>query len=313
MNATMKYERTKPPKKKKWRIFGGILALIAGSWLLIYLTPFSATSSLHKFDQNKPLVIAHGGGGHLAPSNTMAAFKHAYELGADVLEFDIHMTADGHLVVIHDPTINRTTNGTGRVSKMTLQQIQSYDAAYSFRDLNGSYSYRGKGVTVPTVDEVFATINDPDMLYNIEIKDSNEPHLYNEISEKLWNLIQDYGLEENVIIASFDQAIIEMVLEASDGKALVSGGRDEITKFVIFHKLFLNGLYRQNVHALQMPTKEGDINLADVKLIRGAQRRGMHVHYWTINDPETMKQLIDLGADGILTDRPDLLIQLLNE
>src|SRR5699024_5791893 len=99
---------------------------------------------------------------------------------------------------------------------------------YSFLDLDGVYSYRGTGVIIPTVDDIFAAINDPDMLYTIEIKDTNDPELYEEISRKLWNLIESHHLEENVIIASFDQAIIDIVLEVTDGEALVSGGRSEI-------------------------------------------------------------------------------------
>lgn len=313
LNTALHSENTVEKKKKRWNMIGLVLGVISIFWLIIYFYPVQENTDLHKFDHDDPLVIAHGGGNHLAPSNTLAAFINAYELGVDVLEFDIHMTADGHLVSIHDPTIDRTTDGTGRVNDMTLEEIQAFDAAYAFLDLDGEYSYRGTGVIVPTVEDVFETINDPGMLYTIEIKDTNDPELYEEISEKLWSLIQDYNLQENVIIASFDQAIIDIVSEISGGEALVSGGRSEITNFVIFHKLFLNGLYQQNVHALQIPTEDSNINLMDRKIIHGANRRGMDVHYWTINDVETMEALIELGADGIMTDRPDLLLELLED
>ncbi|MFA1821037.1 glycerophosphodiester phosphodiesterase [Virgibacillus oceani] len=313
MNTGQTIDQVYQKKKKRWNMLGWSLGIITVAWLLIYFFPVQENTDLHKFDSDRPLVIAHGGGNHLAPSNTLAAFINAYELGVDVLEFDIHMTANGHLVSIHDPTIDRTTDGTGRVNDMTLEEIQEFDAAYSFLDLDEAYSYRGTGVIVPTVEDVFEAINDPEMLYNIEIKDTNDPELYEEMSEKLWNLTQSYDLEENVIIASFDQAIIDIVMEISDGEALVSGGRGEITYFVIFHKLFLNGLYQQNVHALQIPTEDSNINLMDSKIIHGANRRGMDVHYWTINDPKIMEELIELGADGIMTDRPDLLMELLDE
>ncbi|WP_245604780.1 glycerophosphodiester phosphodiesterase [Paucisalibacillus globulus] len=305
---------TKKTKRKKiWRIVGLVIGIIALIWIIIFFFPVSKNTDLHKFDRERPLVIAHGGGNDLAPSNTLAAFTNAHELGVDMLEFDIHMTKDDYLVSIHDPTVDRTTDGQGRVNDMTLEEVQALDAGANFQDVNGEYSYRGKGVYIPTVDEIFSTINDSDMLYTIEIKDSNDPDLYQEMSVLLWKLIQEYGLEENVLIAAFDQSIIDMVLEASDGEALVSGGRDEITKFVVFHKLFLNGLYQQDVHALQIPTEDSNINLMDKKLIRGAHNRGMDVHYWTINDPETMQELIDLGVDGIMTDRPDLLMELIDK
>ncbi|RDW16630.1 glycerophosphodiester phosphodiesterase [Oceanobacillus chungangensis] len=310
MSSALKSEKG---KKSKWRVAGWIVGSIIAIWLIIYLFPVTENKALHKFNRDKPLVIAHGGGNDLAPSNTLAAFTNAYALGVDVIEFDIHMTEDGHLVSIHDPTVDRTTNGTGRVNEMKLAEIQSLDAAANFQNLDGEYSYRGKGVYIPTVNDIFAIINDPDMLYTIEIKDSNDPKLYRDMCQSLWSVIQDYGLEENVIIASFDQEIVDMVTDVSGGKALVSGGRQEITKFVVFHKLFLNGLYKQNVHALQIPTEDSNINLQDRKLIRGAEHRGMDVHYWTINDKETMQELINLGADGIMTDRPDLLIDLLKD
>ena len=197
------------------------------------------------------------------------------------------------------------------MNEMTLEEVQSLDAGMYFKDLNDDYNYRDQGVYIPTVEEIFEEI--PYMYWNIEIKDTNDPALYRKIAQKLWDIIQQFKLEEQVLFAAFDQEIIDMILDVTNGKALVSGGRSEVTKFVILHKLFLNGLYRPQVNALQIPTKDSRINLKDQKLIRGARKKGMEVHYWTINDPETMQELIDLGADGIITDRPDLLIELLKE
>jgi len=151
------------------------------------------------------------------------------------------------------------------------------------------------------------------MLYIIEIKHTNDPALYEEIATKLWGIIEKFRLEERVIIASFDQNIIDTVLKISGRQALVSAGKREATKFVLTHKLFLNGLYRPGVDALHFPLKSSGFNLVDKKLIRGAQRRGMQIHYWTVNDPETMGKLLELGADGIMTDYPDRLMKLINK
>lgn len=296
-------------QKKKPTLFIWIIAIILLIWIIIYFFPVQKYTIPAYFDHEKPLVIAHQGGEHLAPSSTLEAFRNAQELGVDVVEFDIHMTKDEYLVAIHDPTVDRTTNGTGVVNEMTLEEIQSLDAGMYFKDLDGDYSYRSQGVYIPTVEEVFEEI--PHMYWNIEIKDTNDPSLYRTIAEKLWDVIQQYKLEEQVLFAAFDQEIIDIVLDVTNGEALVSGGRGEVTKFVILHKLFLNGLYRPQVNALQIPTEDSRINLKDKKLIRGAMKKGMEVHYWTINDVETMQELIDLGADGIITDRPDLLIELL--
>lgn len=301
-------------RRFKWLFITGIiLGVIVLAWTVIYFLPVSKNGALHQFDRKKPLIIAHAGGADLAPANTLVAFENASEIGADVLEFDIHMTRDGHLVSIHDVSVDRTTDGTGDVNDMTLEEIQALDAGYRFEDLDGEYSYRDEGVQIPTVDEVFEAFSDTGMLFNVEIKDTNDPNLFNEMAEKLWSLIKEYDLEEKVITVSFDQEIVNIMLDVSSGHALVAGGRGEITKFVVLHKLFLNGLYAQHVNALQIPTSDSGINLKDRKIIRGAQKRGMQTHYWTIDDKKTMQELIDLGADGIMTDRPDLLVELLDD
>ena len=298
-------------KRSKWRYFGWTVLIILILWIIIFLFPREKRIEHAFFTSEGPLVIAHQGGKDLAPSSTLEAFQNAKELGVDVIEFDIHMTKDGHLVAIHDDTVDRTTDGEGRVNDLTLEEVQSLDAGANFQDLNGNYSFRNQGMIIPSLEEIFENI--PDMRWNIEIKATNDPDLYESISEKLWKTIQDYGLEDDALIVSFDQEIIDMVEDASGGHALIAGGRAEVTKFVIFHKLFLNGLYRPQVDAMQIPTEEGPINLEDKKLIRGAEKAGIDLHYWTINKEDSMQKLIDLGAHGILTDRPDILIDLLDE
>lgn len=299
-----------PKKRSKLKIISSILGAIMIVWVAIYFMPAFKKVSTPFADVERPLVIAHQGGEHLAPSNTLASFTNAMDLGVDVIEFDIHMTKDGYLVAIHDATVDRTTDGTGRVNDLTLAEIKQLDAGHYFKDLNGEFSFQNKGVEIPTVEEAFEAV--PNMKWNIEIKDTNDPELFEDIAEKLWLIIQDYHLEEDVLIASFDQDIIDIMLDVSDGQAFVSGGRAEITKFVIIHKLFLNGLYRPTVNAIQIPTEDSNINLKSRGLIKGANRLGMDVHYWTINDKEKMKELIELGADGIITDRPDLMMELLD-
>lgn len=285
----------------------GILTLV---WLVLFIIPIKKKEKHPIFERERPLVMAHQEGADLAPSNTLAAFHHAVELGVDMIELDIHQTKDGELVVIHDDTINRTTNGEGKVNELRLEEIQSYDAGYHFKDLEGNYSYRGEDVVIPTLEAVFKEMPQ-DMRYTIEIKDSNHPDLYEAIGKKLWQLMTQYDVENNVVIGSFDQNILQMMTDMTNGKAIVSAGEEEVRKFVILHKLGLHTLYTTQADSIEMPTKASGINLMDERLIRVAQTRGIDVHYWTVNDRETMKQLIDLGVDGIITDRPDIKIELL--
>ena len=262
-------------------------------------------------ENERPLVIAHQGGKHLAPGNTIEAFQNAVDLGADVIETDIHITKDGQLVTIHDPTVDATTDGSGYVKDYTLKELQRLDAAYYFQDLKGEYSFRGKSIYVPTLEEVFQRF--PDMRINIEVKDDNPEERIEEMVQKLIKLIEEYDMEDKVLIASFDQDIINLVEAYSKGRVATQGGKQEAKKFVILHKLFMRNLYKTSVDAFQLPLQEGNLDLTQSILISGAHRIGLQVHYWTVNDRETMEKLINLGADGIITDRPDLLLNILGE
>jgi glycerophosphoryl diester phosphodiesterase len=296
-------------RKKRW--VGIIIVFIFISYILLNLVPVEQRPNHLFFQSDRPLVIAHQGGELLAPSNTLTAFQQAVDLGVDVLEFDIHITKDGHLVTIHDSSVDRTTNGKGNVHDLTLDEIQKLDAGYYFEDLEGELSYRGKGAYIPTLEEVFQSF--PNMKMVIEIKDDNPTERLSEISEKLWTLIQKFQKEDQVVVASFDQKIINQFKGISDGQVALSAGEDEIRKFIIFKKLFLANLYKPNADVFQIPTKESIFNLANPSIMKEAERRNVNIQYWTIDDKETMRSLLEDGADGIITNRPDLLLEVLTE
>jgi glycerophosphoryl diester phosphodiesterase len=299
----------KRSKWQKWTLFSVLITFVL--MLFLNIGPVEERAVHPFFQSDRPLVIAHQGGELLAPSNTLIAFKQAVDLGVDVLEFDIHITKDGHLVTIHDPTVDRTTNGSGKVEDIPLKDLQRLDAGYHFEDLNGQLSYRGKGAYIPSLEEVFQSF--PKMRMVIEIKDDNPTERISEISEKLWTLIQKYQKQDEVVVASFDQDIVNQFREVSDGKVALSAGRDEIKKFILFKKLFLANLYQPKADVFQLPTKESIFNLAKPSIMKEADRRNVSIQYWTIDDKETMKSLIEDGADGIITNRPDLLLELLDE
>lgn len=299
------------PKKKvrKWTMVS--LLLIVFAFVLLNYGTVKKQPNNPFFQSVRPLVIAHQGGELLAPSNTMAAFNKAVELGADVLEFDIHITMDGQLVAIHDKTVDRTTNGKGKVHDFTLEDLQKLDAGYHFKDLNGEFSYRGKEVYIPTVEEIFKAF--PDMRMIIEIKANNPPERIQEISESFWDLIKEYRMEEQIIVASFSQEIVQHFQELTNGRVAVAAGEAEVKKFVLLKKFFLANLFNTKVNAIQIPTEASIFNLAHPSIIKEAQRRNLIIQYWTIDDKKTMRTLIEHGADGIMTNRPDLMIELLHE
>jgi glycerophosphoryl diester phosphodiesterase len=261
----------------------------------------------------KPLLLAHQGGELLAPTNTMAAFARAEEIGgSDFLDIDVHLTRDGQLVGIHDETVDRTTNGHGRVDAYTLAELQELDAGYYFQDLQGDYSYRGKGVKIASLEEVFSAYAEKFYLH-FEIKDTYPKGAPSQIEARLWELIQRYHMEQRVIVASFQQGIVRRFNRLAGGKVVMGAGRAEIAQFVLAHKFGLPGFYRRRSQVLEIPVASGGFNLKDRRLIQGAHRLGMEVYYWTIDEQAEMRELIELGADGLFTNRPDLLKELLEE
>lgn len=299
--------------KKFVQIIGVIIVTVALLWGAIYLKPVKKRPDRDFYRENDPdfLVIAHRGGKGLAPEGTMAAFDNALALDVDVFEYDIHMTADGHLVVIHDPTVDRTTNGSGLINEMALEEVQALDAGYQFIDEAAKYSYRDQGVYIPTVVEVFERY--PNMRQLIEIKDTNNPDLYEEIIQKFWGLIKDYKMEDQVMIGSFDHQINERFEEVSGGRIPIGAGEQAVRDFANMHVPYLNGLAKSSVDSLQLPVEEEGHNLASRNIIRSAKKRNMAIYYWTINEEEEMKELILKDVDGLITDYPDRMNNVIKE
>ena len=246
-------------------------------------------------------VIAHRGGAALRPENTLVAFDHAARLGADILEMDIRLTADGELVVIHDATVERTTNGSGAVAGMSLRGLQSLDAGYWFSaDSGKSFPYRGQGLRIPALKEVFATQGN--MRLVLEIKSPGEP-----AATALCTLIRGAGMASKALVATFDVATIEHFRRACPEVATALAAA-EARSFVVAAFLYLAGATRPAAPALLIPDRLGRFEIASDRLIATARGRGLKVQVWAVNDEARMRELIAARVDGIMTDRPDLLL-----
>ena len=250
------------------------------------------------------LVIAHRGGIGMGPENTMPAFEQSARLGADVLEMDIRCTKDGVLVVIHDRTVDRTTNGTGRVLDYTLEELEKLDAGYRWTMDDGkTYPYRGQGITIPVFKDVLNAF--PDKRLNIEIKQA-EPS----IVEPLIRLIQDAGRADRVLIASFMAETIKEIRSMYPIVATAATAGDALL-FWIMNSTRLGSAYHPAANAFQVPESIRGIPIVTENFVQGAHRHNMDVHVWTINESDEMKRLLDAGVDGIMTDYPDRLLSLL--
>lgn len=253
------------------------------------------------------LVMAHQGGNHLWPDNTMTAFRGAAQMGVDVLELDIASTSDGVLVVIHDLTVDRTTNGSGPVNSFTLEEIRQLDAAYHWPHHvpveERSYPYRGQGIVIPTLEEVFLEF--PDIRINVEIKQADPP-----IVEKLGELIDEYDRWDRTLIASFD-ADTMYAFRARWPQAATSAVEPEVRRFFTMNLLFFGRFYPSPAAAFQVPNRFGNLHVIRPRFVRIANRRGVDVHGWTPNTEEAIQEMIDDGVQGIITDRPDIAMRLL--
>ncbi len=253
-----------------------------------------------------PLNIAHRGGMALAPENTIAAFNNARRYGSDVFELDLHVTSDGEFVVIHDDTVDRTTNGHVRVKDLTYDAIKQLDAAYYFTpDAARSFPLRGQGITIPTLREVFEAF--PECRINIEIKEM--PPGY---EHRLWSLIQACAMEDKVLLAA-EQHRYARACRPLAPQLACSASRREVTLFYVLLLLRAGFLYRPGIDALQVPEYHGRLHLVTPRFIALAHAKQIKVHVWTVNAAPDMERLLAWGVDGIVTDYPDRLQQVLHQ
>lgn len=255
----------------------------------------------HPYMAGAPLLFAHRGGSALAPENTLEAFGAAVDRwGADVLEMDVRLTGDGELVVIHDATVNRTTDGLGAVRAYTLSELRRLDAGARFVDPEGRTSFRGKGVRVPLFTEVLERF--PYTRLNVDAKDPDAQPM-------LVRLLQERGEEDRVLLASAEE---EGRADVLGYRGPVSATRRQIRSFFLSHRLPGGGPYTPSTDALQIPYRWEGRQVTTPVLIREAHRRNLPVHVWTVDDPARMEELLEWGVDGIQTDRPDLLAEVLH-
>ncbi len=291
----------------KSRKFKGLLAILLVAFIASVIVNPKTPRTRYYENASKPLVIAHQGGDGVWPGDTLFAFENAVQIGADVLEMDAHITKDGHIVLMHDEEVDRTTNGTGLIEELTLDEIKQLDAAYDWSNDEGkTFPYRGQGIQVPTLDEVFEKF--PQMRFVLEIKLTENP-----IHQPLCDLIRKYNMQDKTLIGSFhDEAMHNF--RAACPEVATSAASDEVRNYVLLGKVFLWGFYTPQFQTIQPPWNPEDslgITIVTERFIRESHAKNIRVEPWTVNDPRLMEQYIEWGVDGIITDRPDLLIEVL--
>jgi len=258
---------------------------------------------------DKVVNIAHRGGRRIRPEHTIMAYDKALEDGADILELDVHETSDGVLVVMHDATVDRTTDCTGAIKEMTFEELRQCDAGYALRDENGDYPYAGMGLVVPTMEEVFDRY--PGTPFVIEIKQQTPP-----IVDHFVEVIREYGMTDAIIGSAFSDAVLGQLRAAAPEIATNMGENETL---VFWGKAYdpVDPEYDPPAEFLQVPTtyNVGDriVDVLHPGFIPRAHELDMYVQVWTINDEQDMRDLIAMGVDGIMTDDPPLLAQVIEE
>jgi glycerophosphoryl diester phosphodiesterase len=245
------------------------------------------------FLSDQLLNIAHRGGGSSRPEATLPAFEHALTVGADVLEFDLHASSDGVVVVLHDDTIDRTTEGSGAVQDMSFAELRMLDAGYEFTPDGGqTFPYRGMGIQIPTLVEVLEAF--PDQYYLIEIK-QHEPSIVPDVLA----ILDTHAALDRVVLASFQQVTIDEV-RAAEPELLTAMTPPEMVEL-------LGAIEQPDGYVPPGLFVQAPWDIVDQPIVDFAHSIGLKVQPWTVNSEALMDDLIALGVDGIMTDDPALL------
>jgi glycerophosphoryl diester phosphodiesterase len=242
-------------------------------------------------------IIGHRGNAARAPENTIESFRQAVELGVDALELDVHLSSDGQVVVIHDPTLDRTTDRSGRVDRLTLGEIQQADAGARFTaDRGTTWPYRGRGINVPTLDEVLGAFPTTPLL--IEIKAAAASRGTREVIER-------HAAVDRCIVASFS----EQAVEPFSGSGIAGGASRRETALLLWRAVLRVPVAGVNFRVMCIPPSHRGIPLPVGGYARILAPLGVPVHVWTIDDPIEAERLRRRGVRGIISNDPGVMIK----
>ncbi|MGI6467063.1 MAG: glycerophosphodiester phosphodiesterase [Sphaerochaetaceae bacterium] len=254
-----------------------------------------------------PRVVAHRGDSHNFPENTIEAFGSAVEMKVDVIETDVHLSKDGHIVIWHDETLDRNTDGSGRIEDFTLKELKKLDAGYTFSPDGGkTFPFRKKGVKLATLDEALNAF--PNQRFNVDLK-SKEKEIVG-VFEKV--VVKNNSIDK-VLCASFHLKNLNMMRKLNPN-ILTSLTTIEVVSYLLKQKLSLLPKKEKLLRPLvfQVPVRQWGIEVITKKFVDDLHKIGSVIQVWTINDEKEMRRLFELGVDSVMTDDPATLIEVVN-
>lgn len=258
-----------------------------------------------------PIVLANRGGHVKAPENTLKAFTYSATLGVHGFSVDVRLTKDEEIIVFHDEYLDQTTNLTGKVSDFTLDELKEADAGYQFIDENGEFSFRDKGEKLISLQELLERF--PHMFIIINMKESPETYEGSLLPSKLWRLIEELGAEDCVAVSSsFDEQTDRFNLYAQNRVATGAGDEEVVKAYAAFTSQF-GHLYKPRADMFRVPEKLGIFSLGGEGFINFLTKLNVPVYYENIEDPDTIKSLINTGAAGFITNQPAQALQIVQD
>jgi glycerophosphoryl diester phosphodiesterase len=258
----------------------------------------------HSFLTRDRLVFAHRGGAKLAPENTMVAFERGLACGSDGLELDVHLSRDGVPVVIHDKTLDRTTDRTGPVAAYAARELAEVDAGYRFPS-DGTFPFRGQGIGIPTLEEVLRRFTVSRVI--IEMK---EGHFA--LARAVIDVLRRADAMDRVCVGSFYRRGLNVI--RAEAPAVATSASENEARWTLYRSWCAWPVRAHPPYvAFQVPEYAGRLKVISPAFLRRAHLDGARVDVWVVDRPEDMIRLFNWGADGVITDRPDLAVQTRNQ
>ncbi len=245
-------------------------------------------------DGPRPRLFAHRGCSADFPENTLEAFRAGIDAGADRLELDVHASSDGGIVVFHDATLERTTDGSGLIRNHTMAELEQLDAGYHFHDSDGS-PHRGNGIRIPKLVDLLEQL--PGVPLNIEIKQSSPG-----IEDEVMRILEHYGALDHTLLAAAEDSLMQRIRAKVSANVITGFAGGEAAEFVMRCSGADFDGYTPPGFALQVPPEYMGVKVVTPETVDHAHRLGIEVHVWTINVPGEIETLIEMGVDGIMSD-----------
>lgn len=250
------------------------------------------------------IIYAHRGGAALRPENTIAAFDHGIACGAEGLEFDVHLSKDGVVVIHHDDTLERTTDGRGRIASFTSTELARVDAGCHFTDDHGTFPFRGRGIGVPTLPDVLQRYPTAQLIIELKMGGSQLAH-------RVVDDVRAAKAIERVAIGSFYPDALEAVRRYEP--AIATGAAKEETRWALYRSWVGLSVGAAAYREFLVPEWSGMTPIVTRRFVAAAHRAGVQVKVWTVNGAEDIRRVLAKGVDAIITDRPDVARAVLSE